>query len=155
MNWDAIGAIAELLAAIGVIISLIFVGQQLRKGNAEARAATMQATTDTEMTMLSMLSANAEVWQKVVTGAELQPGTETRTAILLFASLMIDYENRFHQYRAGYYDERSWANRRLNMRMLVELPIFDIWRQSPGGRSRGADWTDFLDTLVVEAQMES
>ena len=29
MNWDAIGAIAELMAAVGVIISLVFVGLHL------------------------------------------------------------------------------------------------------------------------------
>jgi len=28
MNWDAIGAVAELVAAVGVIISLLFVGMQ-------------------------------------------------------------------------------------------------------------------------------
>ncbi len=155
MNWDAIGAIAELLAAIGVIISLIFVGLQVRKGNAEARAATMQATTDTELMMLGIITANAEVWEKVTTGIELQAGTETRTAILLFAALMIDYENRFHQHRVGNYDERSWANRRFNLRILVTLPIFDLWRKSPGGRSRSADWTDFLDALVAEVRSES
>lgn len=154
MNWDAIGAIADLLAAIGVIISLVFVGLQIRKGNAEARAATMQATTDTEMTMLSILANHAEVWEKVTAGTELQPGTETRTAILLFASLMIDYENRFHQNRAGNYDERTWANRRSNLRKLTTLPIYDLWRQSPGGRARSADWTDFLDSLVAEVRAE-
>ena len=105
--------------------------------------------------MLSIISAHAEVWDKVTTGTELKPGTETRTAILLFASLMIDYENRFHQHLAGNYDERSWANRRINLNLLVNLPIFDIWRQSPGGRSRSADWTDFLDNLVAQGRGES
>ncbi len=30
MNWDAIGAIAELLGAIGVIASLIYLATQIR-----------------------------------------------------------------------------------------------------------------------------
>jgi len=30
MNWDAVGAIAELLGAIGVIGSLIYVASQVR-----------------------------------------------------------------------------------------------------------------------------
>ena len=31
MNWDAIGAIAELLGAIGVIASLIYLATQVRQ----------------------------------------------------------------------------------------------------------------------------
>ena len=31
MNWDAIGAIAELLGAIGVIASLVYLGSQIRQ----------------------------------------------------------------------------------------------------------------------------
>lgn len=30
MNWDAIGAISEMLGAIGVIASLVYVGSQVR-----------------------------------------------------------------------------------------------------------------------------
>ena len=30
MNWDAIGASAEMLAAIGVIISLVYLAVQMR-----------------------------------------------------------------------------------------------------------------------------
>ena len=31
MNWDAIGAIAEVVAAIGVILTLIYVAIQIRQ----------------------------------------------------------------------------------------------------------------------------
>ena len=34
MNWDAIGAIAELAGAIGVIASLIYLARQIRQSNA-------------------------------------------------------------------------------------------------------------------------
>ncbi len=31
MNWDAIGAIAELLGAVGVIASLVYLATQIRQ----------------------------------------------------------------------------------------------------------------------------
>jgi hypothetical protein len=37
MNWDAIGASAEMLAAVGVIISLLYVASQIRQNTAENR----------------------------------------------------------------------------------------------------------------------
>jgi len=71
MNWEAIAAVAELLAAIGVVISLIFVGLQINKGNAEARAATMQAAADAEAFMISTVVDHSDRWDKIVKGAGL------------------------------------------------------------------------------------
>ena len=155
MNWDAIAAIAELLAAIGVIVSLIFVGLQVKKSNAEARAATMQATTDTEMSMMTTFATHAAVWNKVNTGIPLEGSTEERIGILLFNHLMVDYENRFHHFHAGFFDRRSWDSRVTILRKLVTLPIYGPWRQSLGGQSRGADYLDFLDDLAEEVRGES
>ena len=35
MNWDAIGTIAELIGAAGVILSLVYVGRQLNQSKLE------------------------------------------------------------------------------------------------------------------------
>lgn len=37
MNWDAISAIAELLGALGVILSLLYLATQMRQGNKLAK----------------------------------------------------------------------------------------------------------------------
>jgi hypothetical protein len=39
MNWEAVGAIGEITAAVTVVASLIFVGYQLRQGQRSDRAA--------------------------------------------------------------------------------------------------------------------
>ena len=38
MNWEAIGAVGEIIGAIAVIASLLFVGNQLRQGQMIERA---------------------------------------------------------------------------------------------------------------------
>ena len=148
MNWDAISAVSEVMAAIGVIISLVFVGLQIKKSNTEARAATSQATTDTELEMVATFAAHVEVWNKVNSGVPLEDEVENRLGIILFNMLMIDYENRLHQYQAGYYDERSWHTRLDILSTLVTLPIFIPWRRSFGGRSRGAQFLDLVDEVA-------
>jgi hypothetical protein len=45
--------IADLLAAVGVIVSLIYVGYQVRETRTAARAATAQARTDLGVTLIS------------------------------------------------------------------------------------------------------
>ena len=37
MNWDAIGAIAELLGAVGVIASLVYLATQIRQSRQQMR----------------------------------------------------------------------------------------------------------------------
>jgi hypothetical protein len=37
MNWDAVGALAELGGAIGVVVTLIYLAGQIRTQNAESR----------------------------------------------------------------------------------------------------------------------
>ncbi len=46
MNWDAIGAIAELLGAVGVIASLVYLATQLRQNTRATRASAYQQWDD-------------------------------------------------------------------------------------------------------------
>jgi len=41
MNWEAIGAVSEGLAAIGVVISLLYLATQIRLSRAESRSASI------------------------------------------------------------------------------------------------------------------
>ena len=43
MNWDAIGAVAELLGAVGVIASLLYLARQMRSTASLARRAAGEA----------------------------------------------------------------------------------------------------------------
>ena len=55
MKWklNELASIAEIVAAVGVILSLIFVGFQISDGSNETRAATIQAASDAESYMRS------------------------------------------------------------------------------------------------------
>ena len=44
MNWDAIGAIAELLGAVGVIASLVYLAGQIRQNSRLVRSSTTSAS---------------------------------------------------------------------------------------------------------------
>ncbi|MGD2047251.1 MAG: hypothetical protein PVJ80_13005 [Gemmatimonadota bacterium] len=49
MNWEAIGATAELVGAVAVLVSLIYLANQIRQGTAATRVQTVQhlLTSDT------------------------------------------------------------------------------------------------------------
>jgi hypothetical protein len=43
MDWSAVGAVGELIGAVAVVLSLLYVGRQVRQSNTMARAAAWQA----------------------------------------------------------------------------------------------------------------
>ncbi len=105
LEWGAVG---ELIGGIAIIVSLMYVGLQVRDSNREARAATIQAALDSELFTNAKIVDYAGTWDKVVTGAPLAEGKQTRRAIGLFNLLMTATENQYHQYIAGYLDAQSW-----------------------------------------------
>ena len=60
MNWDAVGAIAEVVASVGVIVSLIYLAIQIRAQTEEKEVSTTSET-------VSMLDA----WYQSISGDEV------------------------------------------------------------------------------------
>ena len=150
MKWKLSdwASIAEIIAAIGVILSLIFVGQQISEGNLETRAATNQAVADSEAFMNATFANHSDTWTKVITGAPLETAAESRKGIILYNLLMVHTENQYHQFKSGFLDAQSWAGQESNLRPLVRLPIYEIWRQSFGAKGHSNDFLEILDSLA-------
>jgi hypothetical protein len=147
-------SIAEIIAAIGVVFSLIFVGLQINDGNQETRAATLQAASDAEAFMISTIVNHSETWEKVVTGAPLENGAETRKGINLYNFIMVDNENRYHQFHSGFLDAPSWEGRLSVLQPIVRLPMFKIWRESFGAQGHSAEFLELVDSLAEESPDE-
>lgn len=141
MKWklSEIASVAEVVAAIGVILSLLFVGFQIKDGNRETRAATLQATLDSEMALQAEAMRYADVWDKVLSGTQLEEGEEKRRAILLVNMLMTLYQNQYYQFESGYLDRPPI------MEQPVTWPIYEEWRKSGGATNRPPEFLEILD----------
>ncbi|MDA0994927.1 MAG: hypothetical protein O3A13_15010 [Proteobacteria bacterium] len=65
MNWDAIAAIAELLAALGVVGSLVYLAGQVRGSLNQARQAAIQSVVNQMNNVWTRVSADrdhADIW---------------------------------------------------------------------------------------------
>ena len=147
MKLSDVASVAEIIASVGVVLSLVFVGIQLNEGNREARAATVQAVLSTEMDMVTVFINHSSTWEKVVTGAPLVEGEETRKATNLYNLAMLEASNRYLQYRSGYLEEESWEGTFNTLPGLKSLPIYEQWRQSFGGQGQDSEFLDLLDKL--------
>lgn len=142
-DWSSV---AEIVAAIGVILSLLFVGFQISDGNRETRAATIQAALDSEIAVNTEMMRYADTWEKVSSGEPIPDRTEARRAVVLFNSLMMIYENRYFQYQAGYIEQEP------NVRALTRMPFFDTWRSSGGARNRSPSFLEYIDGIHDRSQ---
>ena len=155
MDLGQIANIAEIVGVVLVIITLAFLTLQIRQNTQALRATTLQSAMQSEMKFASILLTDAAVWEKVVTGAPIASGEETRKSILLFNVFMTDTESRYHQFNAGNLDARAWSGRLGTMPEVVKLPTFKLWRNSLGGLSHSSDFLKLLDELAAEGFDES
>ena len=87
MNWDAIAAIGELLAAVAVIFSLLYVGKQLAQNNRNQRLVAIQANNEAFRENIAMLLEHADVWiAGLYDDTPLSPGQYAQFALMVHAS---------------------------------------------------------------------
>ena len=61
MDWSAVGAVGELIGALAVVSSLLYVGRQLRQSNTMARAAAWQALNSSMNAWNTTMAASPEL----------------------------------------------------------------------------------------------
>ena len=142
MSLSAWASIAEILGAVAIVISLVFVGLQIDDGNREARAATTQAALDAEMSFQAELVRNSDIWERVVTRGDRSDPVDLQRALALFNMMMTLQDNKYQMMLAGYqrYSDES-------ARGLVRISLFDSWRLSQGAKARSPEFLEYIDDL--------
>ena len=130
MNWEAVGAIGEVVGALGVIMTLGYLAIQIRQNSAVVRSATRQAISTTQAEVGYRLAENAELRSSALQFTNLEstvPETELAAHFYLRA-LLRTYENQYHQYVDGTFDESLWAGYRNSMAQNFASPaIREFW----------------------------
>jgi len=85
MNWEALGAIAELLGAVGVIVTLVYLSTQIRQNSNQLRGSATTAVYEYQRKLVEMLSADPELYKIALRGnedlASLDPWEQQRFTI--------------------------------------------------------------------------
>lgn len=61
MNWEAIGAAAELLGAIGVIATLVYLARQINQNTSTVRASAAASLSEANTGLSALLAQDAEI----------------------------------------------------------------------------------------------
>ena len=61
MNWDAVGAIGEVVGAVAVVVTLLYVGRQIHQANVQTQARARYSFIEAYGEMNTSISSNREV----------------------------------------------------------------------------------------------
>jgi|TARA_B110000438_G_C15708385_1_gene604198 hypothetical protein len=110
MNWDAIGAIGEIIGAFAVVISLIYLATQIRNQNREAKISSVHEITEAfRLAITSFQDAQrAEVYTRALNNYEGLSDAEKLQFISMVQGVLRVWEEAFYQYSEKRLDERVW-----------------------------------------------
>jgi hypothetical protein len=100
MNWEALGAIAELVGAVGVILTLGYLAVQIRQNTRSVRTASYQAITTSMSNYLETFSRDRESASMFLRGLEDLGKLDDEDALRFVTTCMNvfnNFENLFYQ----------------------------------------------------------
>jgi hypothetical protein len=108
MNWEAVGAVSEVVGMIAVIASLIYVGRQVKQNTEIARANIVHETSATSLRINELIAQDpslADIYKQGTSGISLQ-ATDLERFTALVGMYLVWLEDVDSQYASGlYFDE--------------------------------------------------
>ena len=105
MNWDAIGAVGEILGAAGVIGTLAYLAIQIRKSDQTARADSLQALWDgaRDRSFAPQFKDRevSDLWARGLTNFEALDSSEKRRFFWLFSEHIFQAQQAFDLFESN------------------------------------------------------
>lgn len=130
MDWEAISAISDIFGAIAVVISLIYVAQQIRQNTKMMRSTAKQSLTEASQSVMFAALDHSEEWVKLWTGDPASTPEEDARMSLLVRATLRGFESQCYQYEAGLLEDNEWHALQTAIKDICALPGFNsYWEQ--------------------------
>jgi hypothetical protein len=130
VNLETISAIAQLVAALGVIASLFYLAAQIRQNTRSQRSVVVDSLTQSLIHLLEPQASDPELTRAFVAATEdWQSASETdrlRSVSILFTTFKL-FENAWFQRRQGTLEPAQWEGWDLHMRVYYHRPGVKTW----------------------------
>ncbi len=130
MNWEAIGAASELVAAVCVIVSLLYLAVQVKNNTESARTSTYQSVVCEFGALNRAMASTPDLSILYIKGMEdfdsLSTEEKARCSQLFFVSFR-NFENMYYQYKKGYLEDDVWLGWQRLMLTYHARPGFQVW----------------------------
>ena len=134
MTLQELASIAEILGAVGVIGSLIFVGWQIRENTIATKAHIHEQVTQNYLSWLNSAIANPEAYATGIRATEADfSNLSDREKTVFFGTALgffKHFELMYVQNRKGIMDEEIWEAWRAYILMYFHQPGVQVWWKS-------------------------
>ena len=145
MNWEAIGAVGEILGAIAVVATLIYLSIQIRHSSTQTRMATYESWVSGFSDVDSMLANNKEAAMAFHIGLsdpDSLGDAEKQQFYWVMRSFTVQYFKLYRLYQQGIIPEEDWIGNAREAAALLGTAGGKRFRASMGDSFR-----DFLDVF--------
>jgi hypothetical protein len=130
VNLEAINAVAQLIAAIGVIVSLFYLAAQIRQNTRSMRAVVVDSLAHSLIDLLGPQAQNPESLRAFSVVIENWQDATERDRIqavpFIFATFKV-FENAWFQQRQGTLDRQQWEGWDAYIRIYYHRPGVKAW----------------------------
>ena len=111
MNWDAVGAVAEIAGSLAVVVTLAYLLIQMKLSHKSAKGASTNQTRAALTDVLSAVSENSETVMVYARGLADSSNLESHERVrfdLIIYQMMRVLETCFLEYHEGLVSEELW-----------------------------------------------
>jgi hypothetical protein len=152
VNLEAINALAQLIAAIGVIVSLFYLPAQIRQNTRSMRAIVVDSLAESIADLIRPMAENRDLMRAFHVVVEDWHGAtedDRMRALPLFFSTFKLFENAWFQQSQGILNRQKWEGWDAYILMYYHRPgVKDWWRLR-----RAAFATGFRDYVESSEQI--
>ena len=124
MNWDALGAIGELVGAVAVVITLVYVGRQIHQANVQTQTRARYSFIEAYGEMNTSISNSKElasIFRRGFAGEELDEDENIQFFALL-GQFLNTWSVLFDLHQDGLLPENQWTMVRKDIITMISEP---------------------------------
>ena len=153
MNWEALGAIGEIVGAIAVVLTLGYLAVQIRQNTRSVRAAThhssARAATETQ-NIFAQSNDLARIFRIGSRESEELTEDERQRFDAILLSIFMWYEDAFFQYQQSMIDREVWEGRERSLLGQLKRPGTASWWTRRSGLLAHS-FVSYVDQLFQQA----
>ncbi len=155
MNWDAIAAVGEILGAIAVVISLLYLAVQIRQNSRAMKGASTHGITQTIQSELRWSFDYGEAFLKMINDPATLTELEAFKLGEWLTAAMMARQNEFIQYRQNLVDEDVWIATRGIIKTIMAMPWCKNWWENIDKVAFVPEFIELVESVLGEDHLFS
>jgi hypothetical protein len=154
VNWEAIGAIGQMVGAIAVVISLIYLAREVRRNARATRHAAMRATLDSFNRLAQQLTQDpdlAGLYCRACDDFEALEAVDRTRFGWFMHQIFRNMEDVYYQNLQGHLDPHLWRGLEVAMRDMNTAPGVQAWWRSRSHYFGGEEFAKFINQIQQTA----